>query len=177
MRPALHPRLINGRMGDPGAYVEVLHQSEAVLLDCGDLSPLSARHRLRIGAVAVSHAHIDHWVGFDHLLRVVVGRERLIAVVGPAGFAERLHHRLLAYTWNLVHRIPADLVFEVTEIVAGRWWPRARMRLHRGFACERLPPQPAGTPALRLGQLELHAAILDHGIPSLGFALQEQAHY
>jgi ribonuclease Z len=30
-------------------YVEVLHQAEAVLLDCGDLSALSPRHLLRVG--------------------------------------------------------------------------------------------------------------------------------
>ncbi len=26
MRPVLHPRLVNGRFGDPALYVEMLHQ-------------------------------------------------------------------------------------------------------------------------------------------------------
>lgn len=177
MRPTLRPRLINGRSGDPGVYVEVLHQPHSILLDCGDLSPLSPRHRLRIGVVAVSHAHIDHWIGFDQLLRVLVGREKMLQVVGPEGFGARLHHRLQGYTWNLAHRIPADLMFEVTEVVPGETWPRARMRLHRRFAFEPLPSISAGPAALRVGQLELSVTILDHGTPSLGFALQEEAHF
>ena len=179
MRPTLHPRLLNGRTGDPGVYLEALHLPDAVLLDCGDLSALSPRHLLRVGALAVSHAHMDHWVGFDRLLRLLVGREKRLPVVGPEGFAERLFHRLRAYTWNLADRIPADLVFEVTEVAAGAAaWPRTRFRLHGGFGPEELPPLPAeadGT-ALRLGPLRLRAAALDHGTPSLGFAVEEATH-
>ncbi len=98
MRPTLHPRLLNGRDGDPGVYLEALHLPDAVLLDCGDLSALSPRHLLRVGALAVSHAHMDHWAGFDRLLRLLIGREKRLPVVGPEGFAERLFHRLQAYT-------------------------------------------------------------------------------
>jgi len=177
MRPSLYPRLLNGRTGDPGLYVEILHQADTVLLDCGDLSTLSARHLLRVGALGVSHAHMDHWAGFDQLLRVLIGREKRVQVVGPEGFAARLCHRLQAYTWNLVDRIAADLVFEVTEVSAAATRRRARMRLHRAFRFEELEPMPAGPVVLRLGQVELSAAILDHGTPSLGFALQEEAHF
>ncbi len=179
MRPTLHPRLLNGRDGDPGVYLEALHLPDAVLLDCGDLSSLSPRHLLRVGALAVSHAHMDHWAGFDRLLRLLIGREKRLPVVGPTGFAERLFHRLQAYTWNLADRIPADLVFEVTEVATGTAeWPRTRFGLHGGFRPEALPPAPAepdGT-ALRLGPLRLRAAALDHGTPSLGFAVEEAMH-
>lgn len=178
MRPTLHPRLLNGRTGDPALYVEALHRPDAVLLDCGDLSALSARHLLRVGALAVSHAHMDHWAGFDRLLRLLVGRGKRLPVVGPQGFAERLFHRLQAYTWNLAGCIPADLVFEVTEVDAGGAWPRARLRLHGGFQPEALSPLPAPPDGavLRLGPLRLRAAVLDHGTPCLGFALEEGAH-
>ncbi|MBI0537515.1 ribonuclease Z [Roseomonas sp. KE2513] len=178
MRPTLHPRLLNGRTGDPGVFVEALHLSETVLLDCGDLSSLSVRHLLRVGLLAVSHAHMDHWAGFDRLLRPLIGREKRLLVVGPEDFAARVHHRLGAYTWNLAHRIPADLVIEVTEVVRGPALPRARFRLHHRFAREDLPPLPAtpdGT-VLELGPLRLRAAVLDHGTPCLGFALEEGAH-
>ena len=179
MRPTLHPRLLNGRDGDPGVYLEALHLPDAVLLDCGDLSALSPRHLLRVGALAVSHAHMDHWAGFDRLLRLLIGREKHLPVVGPEGFAERLFHRLQAYTWNLADRIPADLVFEVTEVAAGAAArPRTRLRLHTGFRPEAMPPSPAepGGTVLRLGPLRLRAAALDHGSPSLGFAVEEALH-
>lgn len=178
MTPSLHPKLVNGRTGDPALYLEVLHRTEAFLFDCGDLSPLSARHLLRVGVLAVSHAHMDHWAGFDRLLRLLIGRQATVRIVGPQGFAERVHHRLHAYTWNLAERIPADLVIEVTEVLRAPTWPRARLRLHRRFTLEPLPPLASGPDGtvLRLGPLCLSAAVLDHGTQSLGFALEEAAH-
>ncbi|MBD0270324.1 MAG: ribonuclease Z [Acetobacteraceae bacterium] len=170
---------MNGRTGDPGVYLEGLHLPGAILLDCGDLSALSPRHLLRVGALAVSHAHMDHWAGFDRLLRLLIGREKRLPVVGPKGFARRLFHRLQAYTWNLADRIPADLAFEVTEVATGiAGWPRTRFRLHGGFRPEALPPEPAGPDGavLRLGPLRLRAAALNHGTPSLGFAVEEAMH-
>ncbi|WP_207191698.1 MBL fold metallo-hydrolase, partial [Paracraurococcus ruber] len=178
MPDMLHPRLLNGRTGDPALHVEVPHQAEALLLDCGDLSALAPRHLLRIGALGVSHAHMDHWAGFDALLRVLIGREKVVQVVGPPGFAQRLSHRLHSYTWNLVDRIAADLVFEVTEVTGDAAWPRSRFRLRTGFAAEALPPGPAvadGT-VLALGALRLRARLLDHGIPVLGFAVEAAGH-
>jgi ribonuclease Z len=178
MRATLHPRLLNGRHGDPCLYLEALHQPDAMLLDCGDLSSLGPRHLLRVGVVAVSHAHMDHWAGFDRLLRLLIGREKQLKVVGPEGFANRLYHRLQAYTWNLVDRIPAELSFEVTEVIVGAAWPRTRFGLHDGFRPEPLQPAsptPDGT-VLRQGLLQLRAAVLDHGTPCLGFVVEEALH-
>ncbi|MBR0678948.1 ribonuclease Z [Roseomonas eburnea] len=178
MRPSLHPRLLNGRSGDPALFVEALHLPDSVLLDCGDVTALAPRHLLRLGALGVSHAHMDHWAGFDRLLRLLVGRGRTLPVVGPAGFADRLFHRLQAYTWNLADRIPADLAFEVTEVTRGGIWPRTRLRLHGGFRPEPLPALPAAADGtvLRVGGLRLRAVVLDHFVPCLGFALEEPVH-
>lgn len=182
MRPTLHPRLLNGRGGDPGLYVEAMHLSDAVLFDCGDLSALAPRHLLRVGLLGISHAHMDHWADFDRLLRVLVGRARRLPVVGPEGFAQRLFHRLQSYTWNLADRIRDDLVLEAIEVTgtaAGAAWPRTRLRLHAGFRPEPLPPLVPATPdgtVLHLGRLRLRAAVLDHGTPCLGFALEEAEH-
>jgi ribonuclease Z len=180
MRPTLHPRLLNGRTGDPGVYIEAMHASDSVLLDCGDLSSLSLRHLLRVAALGVSHAHMDHWAGFDRLLRVVLGRAKTIPVLGPEGFAQRLFHRLQAYSWNLAERIAADLAFEVTEVAATPPpFARTRLRLHGLWRPEPLPPAaplPDGA-VLQVGAtLRLHAAVLEHGLPCLGFALAERAH-
>ncbi|MEN0073586.1 MAG: hypothetical protein AAGC69_04340 [Paracraurococcus sp.] len=178
MRATLHPRLLHGRTGDPGLWLEALHQGEAILFDCGDLSGLAPRQLLRTGLLGVSHAHMDHWADFDRLLRLLIGRERVVQVVGPAGFAARLWHRLQAYTWNLVDRIAPVLAFEVTEVTAGPSWPRRRFRLQTGFRPEPLPPLPAAADGtvLTLGALRLQAAVLDHGTPSLGFAVSEGMH-
>jgi ribonuclease Z len=120
---------------------------------------------------------MDHWADFDRLLRPMVGRAKLLRVVGPEGFATRLHHRLASYTWNLVDRIPYDLVIEAMEVQAGEL-PRTRLRLQTGFAPEALAPaeREADGTVLRLGGLRLRAGLLDHGTVSVGFALEEDAH-
>src|SRR5215471_18172909 len=70
MRPLLHPTLINGRSGDPALYVETLFEQRALLFDLGDITALPPRKILRLEHVFVSHAHIDHFVGFDLVLVV-----------------------------------------------------------------------------------------------------------
>jgi len=116
MRPLLHPRLVNGRTGDPALYVDTLFAKHAILLDLGDITALSPRKIQRVGHVFVSHTHIDHFVGFDRLLRLLVGREKTINLYGPSGFIDRVGHKLRGYHWNLINRYRYDLVFVTTEI-------------------------------------------------------------
>ena len=87
MRPLLHPFLVNGRIGDPALYIETLFEKRAILFDLGDISNLSPRKIQHVEQVFVSHAHIDHFIGFDRLLRILVGREKTIRLYGPAGAA------------------------------------------------------------------------------------------
>ena len=177
MRPTLHPRLVNGRFGDPAVYVEALHRSEALLFDLGDLAPLAARDLLRIGHVFVSHMHMDHFIGFDRLLRVNVGRDKRIALVGPAGLAAAIGHKLHAYTWDLVARYKADLVFEVVEVATHDDLRGTRFRLKNALAPEAhaVPPHSAG-PVLHWPDFNLAVAVLEHHGPCLGFAIEEPLH-
>ena len=177
MRPLLHPTLINGRSGDPAVYVETLYERPAILLDLGDITLLSPRKILRVEHVFVSHTHIDHFIGFDHLLRVLVGRDKKIALYGPEGFIDQVHHKLHAYRWNLVDRYLSDLVILVNEIVSPSEMRAARFRLKSGFAEE-----PAGTDPIvdgvicREPSFRVSIVILEHRTPCLGFAMEEAAH-
>ncbi len=116
MRPLLHPCLLNGRNGDPALYIETMFEKHAVLFDLGDLSSLPPRKIHRLEHVFVSHPHIDHFIGFDRLLRVLTGRQKTLNLYGPTDFIEQVGHKLSAYRWNLVDRYAVDLVFVVTEI-------------------------------------------------------------
>jgi ribonuclease Z len=177
MRPTLLPRLVNGRFGDPGLFVEQLHRRAALLFDLGDLSPLSARDLLRVSHVFVTHTHIDHFIGFDLLLRVHVGSAKTIELVGPPGFADQVGHKLGGYQWDLVDRYQADLVFEVTELHPGGRTRGARFRLKRAFEREDLgEDRVEDGPVARAGALEVRAVLLEHHGPCLGFALAEPAH-
>src|SRR5258706_9553046 len=85
MRPLSHPSLVIGRYGDPTVYVETLFETHSVLFDLGEIASLSPRRIQRIDQIFVSHAHIDHFVGFDHLLRSLVGRKKTVHLYGPGG--------------------------------------------------------------------------------------------
>jgi ribonuclease Z len=177
MRPLLHPTLVNGRSGDPALYIETLFEKRALLFDIGDIAALPPRKILRLERVFVSHAHIDHFVGFDRLLRLSVGREKEIGLYGPAGFIDRVGHKLHGYRWNLAESYACDLAFVVTEIDEALATRTARFRLKNTFAAEEL-----GRGRLADGivhgeaTFRVSTAMLDHGIPCLGFALEESAH-
>ncbi len=177
MRPLLHPALVNGRTGDPALYIETLFERRAILFDLGDIAALSPRKVQRLEQVFVSHTHIDHFIGFDRLLRLLVGREKTVRLYGPEGVIDRVAHKLAAYRWNLVERYAVDLVFEVMEIAEGGAAQSARFRFKQAFAREpgearRLTDNVAfSAPAFRVS-----TAVLEHGGPCLGFAVTEAAH-
>jgi len=177
MRPLLHPTLVNGRTGDPVLYIETMFERHAILFDLGDLSNLPARKLQRVEHVFVSHAHIDHFIGFDRLLRAFVGREKTLRLYGPSGFIEHVHHKLQAYRWNLVDRYTSDLALEVTEVGASLDTLKARFRLKTAFAAEDM-----GSGRLTGGILclepafRVETAVLEHRTSCLAFAIEETAH-
>ena len=178
MRPSFQADLVNGVFGDPGVYIDLKFQNRAVLFDIGDVSDLPTRKLLRICDVFVSHTHMDHFAGFDHLLRVCLGRDWGVRMYGPAHFIDQVEHKLRAYTWNLVENYASDFV-----ITAHEWLPdgvlrRARFRSQQRFLREALPDLDASDGVLLSNdQFRVRAKAFDHhGLPSLAFAFEEQQH-
>ncbi|MBV9531894.1 MAG: MBL fold metallo-hydrolase [Bradyrhizobium sp.] len=177
MRPLFHPSLVNGRYGDPAVYVETLFENRALLFDLGEIHALPPRKIRRVDQVFVSHTHIDHFVGFDHLLRLLVGREKSVHLYGPSGFAQCVYHKLQGYRWDLVEGYACDLVLTVSEIETPCSILTTRFSLKQAFAAE-----PSRSTLLSDGVVrdeptyQVSAAVLEHHTPCLGFALQEAAH-
>jgi len=177
MRPIFSPELVNDPFGDPGLYVDFKFEKRALLFDLGDLTALPPKKILRISDVFVSHTHMDHFFGFDRLLRICLGRDTGMRLYGPPGFSAQVVHKLSAYTWNLVENYPGDFVVDVWE-VDSEWHARGtRLRCHKRFRCE-----PLGARRVRDGVLldepafRVRAAFLDHGTACLGFAIEEKTH-
>ncbi len=108
--------LINDPFGDPGVYVDFKYRRQAFLFDLGDIHLLPPRKLLKIGYIFVSHTHMDHFIGFDHLLRISLGRDRCIRLYGPPNFLQNVEDKLRSYTWNLVANYTNDFELHVTEI-------------------------------------------------------------
>jgi ribonuclease Z len=177
MTPLFQPQPVNDPFGDPAVFVDFRFERRALLFDLGDLANLPARKLLRVSHVFVSHTHMDHFAGFDRLLRLSLGRERALVLFGPPGFVEQVEHRLASYSWNLVHNYPTDFTLEAASLNADGTLSRARFRCQARFQREDLAPQAAPDGVLLDEEgFRVRAVALDHDIVSLGFALEEKLH-
>jgi ribonuclease Z len=178
MRSAFQAKLVNGPWGDPGVCIDLRFQRRALLFDIGDVTALSTRVLLRVSDIFVSHTHMDHFAGFDHLLRVCLGRSKGVRMYGPPRFVSQVEHKLSAYTWNLVHNYEADFVIEVFELHAGGRVEHARFRSREQFRCERLPQRQTHAGVLLEDEpFRVSALALEHhDIVSLAFSFEETTH-
>ena len=78
MRPSFQPRLVNPPYGDPSLYIPFAYRGEAILFDTGDLAPLSSREILKVDHIFITHTHMDHFIGFDRVLRLCLGRNKTL---------------------------------------------------------------------------------------------------
>jgi ribonuclease Z len=173
MKPSFHPRLINDAFSDPGLFIPFMFQRKALLFDLGDLSRLSARELLKISHIFVTHTHMDHFIGFDQLLRLLLGRDKEVHLFGPTGFLEKVEAKLGAYTWNLIEQYENTLVINVTEIQPDRAFVRtysSRNSFRPAGAHREFPFEGS---LLSEKSFSVDAVILDHKIDCLGLSVRE----
>jgi ribonuclease Z len=156
--------------------VQLAFQKRSLLFDLGDLSTVPAADLLKVEHIFVSHTHMDHFIGFDQLLRLFLGRAKRLHLYGPEGFLKNVAAKLSAYTWNLVKNYDDALELEVSEIEGDR-------KMTQTFNCRTgfkptAPPQveDSGKILHEERALRVSAVILDHQIPCLSFNLQEHFH-
>ena len=173
MKPSFHPQLINDSFSDPGLFIPFLFEKRALLFDLGDLSKLSARDILKISHVFVTHTHMDHFIGFDTLLRLFLGRDKEIYLFGPSDFIQKVEAKLSSYTWNLIENYENTLTIHVVEV------KREKILMQRYSSRRRFDPDGAPQEFQFTGELlsekgfSVTAAILDHKIDCIGLALKE----
>ncbi len=176
MRPSFHPRLINGPFDDPGLFIPFVFENRAILFDLGEIHALSARDILKTTHVFVSHTHMDHFAGFDRLLRLFLGREKTLHLYGPAGFLDNVRGKLNGYSWNLVERFTNRFVIEASEIhetgIRTRRFP-CREKFHPSAEDAR---RPFDGVLHAESSFSVSAVLLEHDAPCLGFSFRERFH-
>lgn len=173
----LHPEPVNDRFGDPALFVDLLHQNHALLIDMGDLAGLPPRKMLRLRHAFVSHTHMDHFCGFDRLLKVLLGRPKVLNVTGPGGFIGRVASKLGGYSWNLADGNSPDFAICASEFADDGELRSALFRFRTGFRQENQPARRAADGVILDEQAyEVRAMHFDHRIPCLGFAIEEKRH-
>jgi len=176
MRPSLLPRLVNGPFEDPALFIRFLFENRAIMFDLGDIHALSTRDILKLTHVFVTHTHMDHFAGFDRMLRIFLGREKQLHLFGPRGFIKNVEGKLGGYQWNLVENFTNRFSIKVTEISSDRLvsmtyhcWNRfqpSQESSERAFL-SRLLQEPSFT---------VSVMVLDHRIPCLGLSIKENFH-
>jgi len=173
MKPTFHHRLVNSEYEDPSLFARLTREKRAFLFDAGRIDRLTSGDIMKITDVFVTHMHIDHFIGFDTLLRALLRRETPLRVYGPEHIIDSVEGKLRGYTWNLIEEYPIKLeVFEIgkagvrcSHFYAENCFSRVdgETRDFDGIAME----DPVYT---------VKAAVLSHGIPCLGFSLEEDIH-
>jgi ribonuclease Z len=167
-------RLVNDPFGDPALYLDLRYRREALLFDLGDIHSLPPRMLLKVNHIFVTHTHMDHFIGFDHLLRICLGREKHLALYGPPGFIGNVQGKLAAYTWNLVENYTNDFRLVVTELHPDRS-ETVNFPCREAFRPE-MERQVAsvGETILERDAYEVKTLFLDHKVPCLAFCLEEK---
>src|SRR5574337_389713 len=104
MNPSFSSYLVNDVFGDPGVYIEVRWSKRALLFDLGQNDTLGPTRLLRANDIFISHTHMDHFIGFDAVLRVALGRGKTLRLFGPPGLINNVQGKLRGYTWRSEER-------------------------------------------------------------------------
>lgn len=180
MNPSFSSYLVNDVFGDPGVYVEVRWSKRALLFDLGHNDKLGPTRLLRAGDIFISHTHVDHFIGFDTVLRVALGRGRTVRLYGPPGLIDNVRGKLQGYTWNLVDGYPLTLdvrEFHRQEIRRALFHATDGFRRLEQPPCSLVPEAVTGRfTVLNDPMFTVRAVSLNHRIPSFAYSLEEQFH-
>ncbi|WP_018952527.1 ribonuclease Z [Thioalkalivibrio sulfidiphilus] len=177
MKPLFQTHLVNGTRGDPALYIDFLFQRRALMFDLGEIAALGTRRVLRLSDVFVTHAHMDHFMGLDRLVRLMLGRDKHLRLYGPPGFIDQVGHRLKGYSWNLMQNYTQGFVIEACELADDGTLRRTRFHAREAFEPRGLPPtRTARGILLEEDAFRVRAVHLDHHIPCLGLVLEEKDH-
>ena len=180
MTPSFSSYLVNDCFGDPGVYVEVRWSKRALLFDLGQNDSLGPTRLLRANDIFISHTHMDHFIGFDAVVRVALGRGKKLRLYGPPGLIDNVNGKLRGYTWNLVDGYPLTIeVYEFHE----REVRQAVFHATNGFVLSdqwarplALHPRTGLFTVLEDPMFTVQAVALNHRIPSFAYSLEEQFH-
>jgi ribonuclease Z len=173
MKPSFHASAVNGPFQDPSIFIRIIRENRAMLFDAGDIGTLSPGSLLKITEVFISHTHIDHFIGFDMLLRAVLRREVPLKIFGPANIISCVEGKLKGYTWNLIRDYPLEIeVFEVR----GPMLSHASFHAAHSFQRVDNPDREFNGTLIEDPLFTIKGLELSHQIPVMAYSLQEAFH-
>lgn len=167
----LEPAFFGGLLDDPLLFLRIRPLRRALLFDCGQINHLSKRVVKPIDTVFITHAHMDHCMGIPTLVRHHHASPKPLELFGPPGIAERIHHQLQGYDWNLAEPDWFTLhVHEIHQEHVQRYSFSGPERFRRRYHGSRVRK---GREIWSCPYVSVEAELLDHKLPVLAFRIQE----
>jgi ribonuclease Z len=173
MKPAFIHNLVNSPFEDPTLFVRIIHEKRAFLFDIGNISKLQPGDLQKITDVFITHTHIDHFIGFDTLVRAILRRDTPLRVYGPPNITDCIEGKLRGYTWNLIKEYPIKIdvccVNDNKKIISS---------FHAENNFQRTGKNISTFDGILLKEplFTIRAIQLDHQIPCLAFSIDEEFH-
>ncbi|WP_297454366.1 ribonuclease Z [Persephonella sp.] len=170
-KPRVKHYLINEKHEDPGIVIEIDSIGEYILFDVGNIRRLDRHLIKKINKIFITHTHMDHFIGFDNLLRNKIGKEQTVEIFGIAPLADNVYCKLQGYTWNLVETEP-QLIFRLKQYNDGLF-ETFQYDIKRKFAKDFIREEKAKTDVIYENQYyRVRFAVLDHKIPVMGYSFE-----
>ena len=173
MKPTFHASPVNGPFEDPCVFAGIIRERRALLFDAGDIGRLGLGNILKISDIFISHTHIDHFIGFDSILRGILRKNGPLRIFGPENIIECVEGKLRGYTWNLIKDYP--LKIEVYGI-------KDNSISHSSFYAENSfkgfsnPELKFNGTLIEEPLFKVRGLQLSHDIPVMAYSLEEEFH-
>ncbi|MFA5353071.1 MAG: hypothetical protein WC291_02475 [Thermodesulfovibrionales bacterium] len=173
MKPSFHATLVNGPFDDPVVFARVMRERRAFLFDLGQIGRLDPGNLLKISDIFVSHTHMDHFIGFDTLLRNSLRREEPLRIYGPEAVISCVEGKLRGYTWNLIRDYPIKIeAFGISH----KGISNSSFHAEEEFRRVDHPSVPFSGIVISEPGFEVKALVLSHDIPVIAYSLKEDFH-
>ncbi|SHI43425.1 ribonuclease Z [Malonomonas rubra DSM 5091] len=171
----LVPTFFSGLLDDPILLLRIRPTGHHLMFDCGQVHHLAKRTFTHLDAIFISHAHMDHWMGIDSVVRQLIAADKTVDIYGPPGIADKFEHRLRGYDWNLAEDYWSS--FRVHEIYPQRL---DRTLFSGPDSFDRIPLDPStreGEVVYGNKYLEVCADSCDHRVESVIYRINERPVY
>ncbi len=173
MKPTFHAIQVNGPFEDPCIYIRILREKRAILFDAGYIGRIELGNLLKVSDIFITHTHMDHFVGFDTVLRAMLRRETPLRVFGPQNIIDCIEGKLKGYTWNLIKDYPLQIE---AYGVSDNLMEHASFYAESGFNRINNPSIKFDGFLLVEPMFRVKGILLSHQIPVMAYSIEEEKH-